>query len=343
MFQKIALIASLFAVQAFAHSQYEFGLSAGNVHPFKGSTSFYNAADEGHSISYWLGYALDEGKSVQLEYDHFDFDGVNTEHDALLLAGVQRFYSFNKLHPIAKIGLGAVESKNLADEKKSSFLAKAAVGLELDCKYVNLGVLANYHYINKAGDTDTFKNAQALTPALFITFHPGYSHESSTSKISNTPTQTIVKDTDSDGVADSDDKCPNTAKDTVVNAWGCAETEKAAVKLNVEFPAGKAVVSEKAKADIKELADFMKKYPETTVEIAGHTDNTGSEKTNLKLSKARAEAVVNALIADGIEKNRLTANGYGSSKPVADNSTAEGRTANRRVMAEISVNTNKKK
>ncbi|MFN3455709.1 MAG: OmpA family protein, partial [Pseudobdellovibrio sp.] len=183
-------------------------------------------------------------------------------------------------------------------------------------------------------------NSQALVPALYLTIHGNHRHKQSTSKVEeNTVISTVkeVVDSDKDGISDEDDKCPNTPANAVVNAYGCAETQKASIKLNVVFASGKTDLTAGQKTEIDNLANFMKKYPETSVEIAGHTDNTGSAKVNNALSQKRAESVAAALVAAGIEKSRVTAKGYGSSQPVADNKTADGRAQNRRVMAEISV------
>jgi len=80
----------------------------------------------------------------------------------------------------------------------------------------------------------------------------------------------------------------------------------------------------------------MKTYPETTAVIEGRTDNVGREESNLRLSTKRAESVRTYLIEDfGIAANRLTARGYGSSRPIADNATPEGRQKNRRIEAVI--------
>ena len=68
------------------------------------------------------------------------------------------------------------------------------------------------------------------------------------------------------------------------------------------------------------------------IEIQGHTDSIGTDKANQTLSENRAKAVVNALIAKGINKERISAVGFGATKPIADNSTEEGRAANRRVV-----------
>jgi OmpA-OmpF porin, OOP family len=80
----------------------------------------------------------------------------------------------------------------------------------------------------------------------------------------------------------------------------------------------------------------MKKYPETTAVIEGHTDNVGTSEHNMKLSQLRAESVVNYLVEHfGIEKSRLTAKGYGFTRPVSDNTSDTGRQKNRRIEAII--------
>ena len=78
------------------------------------------------------------------------------------------------------------------------------------------------------------------------------------------------------------------------------------------------------------LADFLKRNPELKVELAGHTDDIGNEKYNLQLSDDRANVVREALIAKGIEASRLTARGYGASKPLKPNDSDEHRALNRR-------------
>jgi outer membrane protein OmpA-like peptidoglycan-associated protein len=75
----------------------------------------------------------------------------------------------------------------------------------------------------------------------------------------------------------------------------------------------------------------MKENADLRIEISGHTDNTGTDAINEKLSQARADAVKNYLLASGVASNRIQSKGYGSLKPIATNETEEGRQANRRV------------
>lgn len=110
--------------------------------------------------------------------------------------------------------------------------------------------------------------------------------------------------------------------------------EKVTITLNVQFDTNKAIVKDKYRDDIKRVADFMKEFPDTTAAIEGYTDNIASEAYNQKLSEKRANSVRQYIIDKfGIDGSRLTAAGYGESKPIASNDTEEGRQKNRRVEA----------
>jgi OOP family OmpA-OmpF porin len=112
---------------------------------------------------------------------------------------------------------------------------------------------------------------------------------------------------------------------------------KVCMPLNIKFQIDSAEILPDYDLDISKVADFMKKYPDTVAVIEGHTDNVGTEEHNLKLSQSRAESVVNRLTEKyGIERSRLSAKGYGMSRPIADNSSDEGRQKNRRIEAVIS-------
>ena len=89
-----------------------------------------------------------------------------------------------------------------------------------------------------------------------------------------------------------------------------------------------------------ELSETLKKYEETNILVEGHTDNTGSDDYNMKLSERRAYSVEDFLTSNGIAKNRMEITAYGEMQPTATNDTEEGRQQNRRV--EVAIYANKK-
>lgn len=110
------------------------------------------------------------------------------------------------------------------------------------------------------------------------------------------------------------------------------------INLKVLFEFDKAVVQPVFNQQIEAVAGFMKKYPETTTVIEGHTDSKGPDSYNMKLSQQRAEAVKQQLVTlYGIDAQRLDTVGYGETRPVDNNATSEGRYNNRRVVATVSA------
>jgi len=139
------------------------------------------------------------------------------------------------------------------------------------------------------------------------------------------------KDDDNDGVVNSKDKCPETSSDFMVDGYGCPQT--AILKIN--FPSGKAKVTKDLVQDLESFAKFLLDNVGYQVIIYGHTDSTGSDSLNKKLSQQRADVVKEALIRYDINEIRLTAIGKGEDEPIADNKTKEGRAQNRRIEVEL--------
>ena len=152
--------------------------------------------------------------------------------------------------------------------------------------------------------------------------------------VAGAPADPCALDDDGDGVGNCKDQCAGTAKDLAVDANGCPIP--VVMKLKVNFDFDKSDVKAQYHQELADFAAFMKQYPGTTVEIAGHTDAKGTDEYNQKLSQRRAGSVRSYLIQKfGMDGKLLTAVGYGESKPVATNDTDEGRAENRRMEAAL--------
>ncbi len=149
----------------------------------------------------------------------------------------------------------------------------------------------------------------------------------------------MPKDSDRDGIADAFDKCP-TIKGTAANN-GCPEIdvetqEVLAVALEgIQFETAKDILKSESYPILDRVVAIMEKHPEYNMVIEGHTDSQGDDAMNLDLSKRRAKRAMDYLISKGIDAGRLRSEGYGETRPIADNNTPEGRAKNRRVEFKI--------
>ncbi len=135
-------------------------------------------------------------------------------------------------------------------------------------------------------------------------------------------------DADGDGVVDASDQCPDTPKGERVGAQGCS----CELTRQVQFAVDSAELTAAGKAKLDEVAVDLKRLKFISGTVVGHTDNTGADSYNQKLSQRRAQTVAAYLEGKGIATGRLAASGAGESQPVADNTTADGRAQNRRVV-----------
>lgn len=142
-------------------------------------------------------------------------------------------------------------------------------------------------------------------------------------------------DSDGDGIPDNIDKCPKVAG--IAANKGCPEVKQEAVQVmsealrGVQFQTGKDIITKSSYAVLDKVVKVLFENPSYLLEINGYTDNQGDDSANQKLSEKRAEAVKQYITKKGIDKSRLTSNGYGETNPVATNSTTKGRQLNRRV------------
>lgn len=157
----------------------------------------------------------------------------------------------------------------------------------------------------------------------------------------------LKNDEDKDGVSDYFDKCPGSPAGGQVDGAGCplkvtinnpvkvivSEEDRRVVAeaiKNLEFDSGKATIRPTSLPSLKRVAELLvsKNF---SLKLAGHTDNVGSDASNLRLSKDRAESIKAYLVSEGANPSRIEATGYGESQPITSNKTDQGRQTNRRV------------
>ncbi|MBI2801098.1 MAG: OmpA family protein [Gammaproteobacteria bacterium] len=144
------------------------------------------------------------------------------------------------------------------------------------------------------------------------------------------PTTTVVElDSDSDGVIDRLDRCPDTPAGKKVDVNGCPDILLTLTGVNFKFDSSR--IEPASESILHEAVDALNKASSVAVRIEGHTDSVGSDAYNLLLSQRRAKAVADYLVHHGVSGARLTTEGKGERQPVASNATADGRYQNRRV------------
>ncbi|MCB9764693.1 MAG: OmpA family protein [Alphaproteobacteria bacterium] len=151
-----------------------------------------------------------------------------------------------------------------------------------------------------------------------------------------------IRDADGDGLLDNVDQCPNEPENfnEYLDQDGCPDVKPQKVKIanrqivieeQIQFQTGKAIIRPESYGILDSVIQVLNDYPQIEVRIEGHTDSDGSDESNMRLSKDRADAVFEYLIAHGVDARRLETVGFGETKPIDTNKTAEGKQKNRRV------------
>lgn len=284
-----------------------------------------------------VGYVLTDKWTLEAAYSNFetDIENSNVEVDGTQyrLDALYHFTKENGWTPFVAFGVGDQELDFDGDESHNDTLLNIGVGLKRDLgkNFQFRGDFRNYNSI------DNEYNELALT--LGVGYRFGASTPAPVATPAPAPQPVKEIDSDGDGVYDSKDQCPNTPKTHKVDAVGCSLklTETVSIELNITFDTAKAVIKPEFESEVAKLAEFMDQYADTVVTVEGHTDSQGSDSYNQKLSQSRADSVKAMLITKyGVAADRVNAVGYGESKPVADNSTADGREQNRRVVGAVS-------
>lgn len=353
MFKKMVAVLALTAAFAQSASAYDLsnkfglGISGGYSIPVFGN-GFNSAADADFGYGVHGRYHFNESFNLDFGVSRSEFKDTDIRFDNINLLGVWRLGGSSDITPVVGLGVAGTRPKNFTPKSmKLSGLARLGVEFGVT-EWFSVGLLADYQYVSKLMGDMPSSRAHIVTPQLALTWYFGSSDNNSYKATEPAPAKEEVKtapaafvdesqlDSDDDGIKDPEDRCPSTPKGSKVNSIGCSVEEKATMTINVEFASGKSTLASKYNDHMKEVAAFLTKYSEVNVQIQGYTDNTGSEAKNIALSQARANSVMNALVKQGIAKGRLSAKGFGPANPIADNSTAEGRQINRRVVAELS-------
>ena len=247
---------------------------------------------------------------------------------------LQYYFNRNNLSPYAVIGAGVMDSR-VAGTNALGFIGEVGLGVAYKINdNFSLRSDVRYRYNDNferhitGNNSDSYDDA-VVNVGLVIPFGSG---SVKTVKATITPSKPVAdlnsKDSDNDSVKNSLDKCPNTKPGVKVDNVGCdIEISLKGVDFNLNSP----ILTPKAKITLDNLAKEINSYPDKKdIEIQGHTSSDGNKEANVILSQARADSVFAYLLSKGV-KNKMTAHGYGSTMPISDELTKEGRLKNRRV------------
>jgi OOP family OmpA-OmpF porin len=302
------------------------GLGVGYGHPIGGrwAWEFQTFAD---SISISQGDLRDFRQyGVGLDFNYRFVRGDGPSPFVLLGAGIQRNdvlpESANDNDGFANVGFGLV----------TGGLGKSEIRLRAELRYVR----DRFEVANEGEKNDRRLGIGVQIPLGRRTVERIVEREVVREQIVERPAPAQIVDSDNDGVPDQNDACPGTLAGLATDNRGCASTSPQVVRLEgVNFELNSAVLTADATQILLGVADALRGEPTLRAEIAGHTDSSGSDEYNQRLSQQRADSVLQFLANQGIDRSRLVARGYGESRPVTDNASAAGRERNRRVEFEV--------
>jgi OOP family OmpA-OmpF porin len=284
--------------------------------------------------------------SLDLEYDEFDgtyadyaaaVPGATYDSWKLSHVGLMARYHFGQsaVRPYLVGGLGYLRHRNILDEGGA---VAPSLGAGLQGKIAkHASVRAQVLWRHDADNDSLSPNIHSFDDIIYslgLSFDFGGKEPPPPPPPPAAPPPPPPPppnpDLDGDGVPNERDKCPNTRPGAVVDLDGC-EVEAVIELEGVYFDFDKATIKPEGKVVLNEAAALLQQHERVVVEVAGHTDSTGSEEYNQGLSERRANAVKDYLTQKGVTATRLSARGYGEAQPVASNDTKEGRAENRRV------------
>lgn len=320
--------------------------------------SFVMTDDDRQTSDGWggglaVGKMLNEHFNVELKGFYNDLGSSNAgllgnSSDVDMAGGTLdlQYYLFrDTFSPYAVIGAGAANT-NTGNGDRIGFIGEAGLGFTYEiCDHLLLRSDIRYRYNNNFGNDnnnnfllannttnsddyhDMVVNVGFVIPLGEKAEKPQPRVEISLPEPKPVP-DCSTRDDDNDGVNNCLDQCPGTIAGAKVDKHGCPISLEI---RGVQFKYDSAELTPSAKIILDGVAKSLMAYPlKNDLEVQGHTSSEGSDAYNLRLSQKRSQSVANYLKSQGVN-NKLTAHGYGERNPIADNSTEEGRSRNRRV------------
>lgn len=324
----LSICASTALLASDADYHWELTPTVGGVLP-EGNTGLDNAFTFGLRVAKNLGndYWLDQ---IEVGYDRIDdFDvkaGGGVDTDVYHLNFVKDIWNITdslKLYGLVGAGYMDFHGK-VEDEDKDTGFGQYGLGL----KYY---IADNFATKLEVRDAITFDEAEHF---MFYTLGFGVDFGSRTT---NKPVAAVadpIGDSDGDGVPDNLDRCPGTPAGVVVDEYGCEKIIKFS-DVDVNFAFDSAKLTPEASGKLNQIANYLGEHDNYRVLLEGHTDSVGAEAYNQKLSEKRANSVKQGLVGAGVTAEKIDVVGYGELKPIATNTTKEGRAENRRVEAKF--------
>lgn len=291
-----------------------------------------------------FGKHVNERWSLELNTNGAKMDGFDPY--AASLDALRVFRRNQNVSPYLTLGAGAIRNDVDAGSNNTDLMGQAGAGLmwklgenrrgtgafslrpEIKARWDDAGREDFIDYIATLGFQFSFGGAQAVAP------QPAPLPASGAAPA---PAVAASVDADVDGVPIPGDRCPDTPRGVAVDEFGC--TQQGAITLaGVNFENDSVILTHDSIPALDRVAADLKKYPNLEIGLHGYTDSVGSDQYNLRLSQQRADAVRAYLLSKGVRSVQAVARGYGESQPISDNSTAEGRAQNRRVVMVVLQN-----
>jgi outer membrane protein OmpA-like peptidoglycan-associated protein/tetratricopeptide (TPR) repeat protein len=278
------------------------------------------------------------GYPINSSYDDFGIIYNPTKNGGLFSSnrlGSDDLFKFNHLASLIKLSGTVLDKSTMRRLDSAKVVITEIVNQQIIKDSVITDFTGNYHFPllqNHAYTLSFSKPGYTNDSAVISKIEVRKDIDLAPALLAPIPKALPLPDRDHDGVEDKKDKCPD--KKGLTDNGGCPDIQSRLNELAkmVFFKTASAELSPAALKPLNEAVAILLEYPNTTLEIEGHTDNKAGVAYNQDLSQRRAASVKNFFVAKGIKANRFTSViGYGLTRPIADNNTEEGRAMNRRV------------